>query len=904
MWKFGKRQPTEGEAKHRPVGRVSPGPKDKREWRLRSVVDHVTFSGSGNGSDDRMIAWHVLSPQQWTFRSQAEGTQLIEDKAQGLAELVGSTVYGRVTHRPYPVSHWARAAYVNAPAPQPGFGEMMDRDQVHMSHSAQWDKLVYFGVDLGSRGTALTVLSKLHRGVVDREMKALQQRLHKVAQIMAAPGLDADPATPAEMDWLLARSFALGCPVPVPDAAEELPAELTAEDLAVFANSAHWSAEPLAPTVQITSSAMGGEHVQRHVSVLSVARITDIDIPGEHEPWMAKADKLPFPVEWSFRVDVRTPEEVAKEMTGLSRRVDGQVDHWTLDHGKRAPKQLARQAHRIQTVEDEMRAGFTGLATRTRGWYRLAVSGATEQEALDRAEAVIELYRPQIRIVREVGQYAMAREFVPGEPLSNRAHARKYPVGKVAAALPAVSAEVGDKRGHHLGETTGMVARSVVFDPWYLTERMEGGGFIPVVGTLGSGKSVLIFSTAYKAALSGVRGVVMDPAGRVRNMLRLPELAPISTNVDLLGSMPGSLSPYAVVPEPSPELVRLDCEDPGDEEEFERRWRLAVSAAAATRRDLALSTLRWALPMELDRDPEVQKLLRKAVTTCSADQKRSLNEIVSWLRSKGGAGGQDLADELVAAQDRELGRLFFHETGGTRGFAFNTDARLTAFNLRGLSRPDAAADPEDWTPDERLSKPIIALASWAALNLIYRGDPHERKFFGLDEAHEVTEGSGTGRALVTKITTDSRKNNTVAMVGTQNASKILGQDNINNFVGAAFVGRTRDEAAQKDALALLGKPQGVGYEQILSRLSPKPRDGSSLPYREFIYSDGLGGPDGQGGMEKIRVSLQHHPELFAALNTTADSKKAARALRQDQAVQAHPDGDEDDGDASAFEVAS
>lgn len=899
-WKFGKHR-TESEPRQRPVGRVSPGPKDKREWRLRSVVDHVTFSGSGNGSDDRMIAWHVLAPQQWTFRSRAEGTQLIEDKAQALAELVGSTVYGRVTHRPYPVSHWARAAYENAPDPQEGFAAMMDRDQVHMSHGAQWDKLVYFGVDLGSRGTALRVLSKLHRGVVDREMAALQQRLHKVAQVMAAPGMDADPATPAEMDWLLARSFALGCPVPVPDAAEELPPVLTSEDLAVFARSAHWSAEPLAPTVQITSSALGGEHVTRHVSVLSVARITDIDIPNEHEPWMSKADKLPFPVEWSFRVDVRTPEQVSKEMTGLSRRVDGQVDHWSLDHGKRPPKQLARQASRIQTVEDEMRSGFTGLATRTRGWYRIAVSGVTEQEALDRAEAVVELYRPQIRVVREIGQYAMAREFVPGEPLSVRAHARKYPVGKVAASLPAVSAEVGDKRGHHLGETTGMVSRSVVFDPWYLTERMEAGGFIPVVGTLGSGKSVLIFSTAYKSALSGVRGVIMDPAGRVRKMLRLPELAPISTNVDLLGSMPGSLSPYAVVPEPSRVLVRMDCEDPGDEAEFERRWQLAVNAAAATRRDLALSTLRWALPMNMDRDPAVQKLLRKAVTTCPADQRRSLNEIVSWLQNRAGGDGQDIAEELLTAADREMGRLFFHEPGSTRGYVFDTDARLTAFNLRGMPRPDPETEPEDWSAEERLSKPIIGLASWAALNLIYRGDPNERKFFGLDEAHEVTEGSGAGRALVTKITTDSRKNNTVAMVGTQNASKILGQAGINNFVGAAFVGRTRDESAQRDALALLGKPQGVGYEQILARLSPKPRDGRDLGYREFIYSDGLGGSDGQGGMEKIRVTLKHHPELFAALNTTADSKKAAR---EQEPVGPPEVVDEDAQDAAEFEVVS
>lgn len=89
-----------------------------------------------------------------------------------------------------------------------------------------------------------------------------------------------------------------------------------------------------------------------------------------------------------------------------------------------------------------------------------------------------------------------------------------------------------------------------------------------------------------------------------------------------------------------------------------------------------------------------------------------------------------------------------------------------------------------------------------------------------------------------------------------------------------MVGRTGDKAAQEDALALLGKPTGVGYEELLGRLSPKPRDGAMLPYREFVYRDGLGGDDGRGGMEIVRVSLQHHPELFRALYSTADGRSA------------------------------
>lgn len=862
--------------RRRGVGRTAPiKRKGKRQWQLSSVVDHVTFAGSG--SDQRMTAWYVADSKTWTFLSQGEARQIIEDHAETLAELMGATVYIRVTHRPYPVGHWAAAAWRNAPAPQEGFEEMMTRDQLHMAGSAQWDKLVYYGVDLGTRGSALSLLAKVNTGVVDREMRALQERLALLGQIMSGAGVDADPASPEEMDWLLARSFALGCPVPVPHPDEQTSAVLDADDLAVFAASAEWSVEPLAPTVKITTSAVGGEQVTRHVCVLTVARATDIDIPGGHEPWMAKTDQLPFQVEWSARIDLRTPESVSKEMQSLSQRVDGQVSHWAVDHKKRPPKQLDRQAGRIEKIEDEMRAGFTGKATRTKGWYRIAVSGASEKEALDRAAQVIDLFRPQIRVIRELGQYHMAREFVPGEPLATNAHKRKWPVLKVAAGLPAVTAEVGDKRGFHIGETTGLTTRAVCMDPWFLTEVMEVGGLTPLVGGLGSGKSMLMFMLAYKSTLSGVRGVIMDPSGRVRRMLQLPELRGISNNVDLLGGLPGSLSPYAVVPDPNPDLIRLECENPGDEDEFTGRLVRAKAAAEAARRDLALDTLVYCLPFDMGENTAVRALLRKAVGENLADQRRSLNEVLSWLESKGGDDGHDLVVALQQARDRELGRLFFHEHGQDRGYHFDSDALLTAFNLKGLMQPDRedGRDQSQWTPEERLSRPIMSLASWASLQLIYRRDPNERKLFCLDEAHEITEGSSAGRTLVTKISTDSRKNNTAAFVATQNASKVLGKNSIANFAGAALVGRTGDERAQKDALQLLGKPEDVGYEQLLGRLSPKPRDGSRLPYREFVYRDGLGGDGGRGGMEIVRVTLQHHPALFDALYTTADGRSTA-----------------------------
>jgi AAA-like domain len=859
----------------RPSSAPDSGRTRPEAWQLKAVVNHVTFAG------DRMIAWYLADPQTWSFRSVAEGEALIRDQAAQLAELVGNTVHGRVTSRPYPVSHWARAAYANAPEPQEGFDEMMRRDQVHMSRHGQADKLVFYGVDLGSRSAAVKILTKVLSGAADRELQVLQERLDIVDTIMGAPGFEAVPALGKDIEWLLARSFALGCPVPVPGPDEGALDRLDSDDLVEFTSAVHWEAEPLAPTLQVTTS-VSGRQVTRHVCVLTLSRIGEIAIPEQHEPWMAKVDRLGFPVEWSFRVIPRSPEEVSKEMTKLSNRIDAQMTHWSEDHDKRPPKQLARQAARAADVEDEMRSEFTGLLTRTMGWYRIAVSG--QSEALDRAQRVVDLYKPQIKWVRQLGQYYLAREFVPGEPLATTAHARKFPVLKVAAGLPAITAEVGDRRGFHIGETAGLTSRAVCVDPWFLPEVMESSGLVPIIGTLGSGKSYLSGVIIAKAILAGVRGVAMDPAGRLQKLLQLPEIAAVARSVNVLGGHPGSLSPYGVVPTPNQDLVRLGCDDPTDEDEFEEKLRLAHAAAMASRRDLAISTLRWCLPISMSRNDEVQNRLRAAVMTAPAERTSQLNNVQAILTAGDGTD-QAIARELAAAGERELGRLFFstetqsrHDIERLRGDA---PVRFTFFNLKGLTTPDERVPMEDWRADELLAKPIMTLAAWSSLNEIYRSDPHERKLFSLDESKEVIEtAGGAGRALVYKLSSDSRKNNCVALVAAQNASTVLGTD-ITNFVGAAFVGRTQSESAQRDALKVLGKPEGVGYEEILANLSGRSRrEEERLGYREFIYRDGLGGESGRGGMEKIRVTVQHHPELAAALDTTADPTKRIRVLRE------------------------
>ncbi|MCL2092463.1 MAG: ATP-binding protein, partial [Micrococcales bacterium] len=562
-------------------------------------------------------------------------------------------------------------------------------------------------------------------------------------------------------------------------------------------------------------------------------------------------------------------DETGKQVGARADGPRAQPPHYPEAHDIAPPQQLERQADRASEVEDEMRSEFDGLSTRTKGHYRLAVSADTEEEALARARAVVELYKPEIKVVRELDQYRLAREFVPGEPVANTAHTRHLPVLKVAAGVPAVTAEVGDRRGALLGRVSGGT-QAVIWDPWFATEQLESSGLVPIVGGLGAGKSFLGGGIVYKTVLTGVPWTVMDPSGLLARLAVLPDLCTLTRVVTLLESAPGSLNPYAQVPEPTEDWAA----DAADSAQALARAR---TAAAAQRRDLAYDTLRWCLPYSTGAREDVQTALRDAIHAAPAAVWSSPLDVVTRLEH-GDELAAMVARRLREAAERELSRLFFPERAADLVDAATPDRRLVIYSLVGLPEVDERRPVEEWGTNELLTRPILALAAWATLRAALLRPRHERKGILLDEMHEITK-VGAGSALVQKISTDNRKRNIAALVLTQNASRVLGQD-IGNFVGSAFVGRTTDAAAQADACDLLGLPRDAGYEAAFGSLSSHVRrDTRKGRPREFVFRDGMGGDGGRGGMERITVDFSGHPDLVEALNTTADPARLRQAVR-------------------------
>ena len=103
------------------------------------------------------------------------------------------------------------------------------------------------------------------------------------------------------------------------------------------------------------------------------------------------------------------------------------------------------------------------------------------------------------------------------------------------------------------------------------------------------------------------------------------------------------------------------------------------------------------------------------------------------------------------------------------------------------------------------------------------------------------------------------------------AGDLLRVSGFASLVNAVFVGRTDDEEAQAEALRLLKVPTGVGYEQMLGTLSPRPRhdDRPDDTPRQFVFADG------HGGVEKIRIDLEgpHLEHVRDALDTNPDANR-------------------------------
>jgi AAA-like domain len=288
-----------------------------------------------------------------------------------------------------------------------------------------------------------------------------------------------------------------------------------------------------------------------------------------------------------------------------------------------------------------------------------------------------------------------------------------------------------------------------------------------------------------------------------------------------------------------------------------------------------LDVLTGLLPYDVARIPHTRIVLLRAVREVGGAADRHPGQVIDTLRRHARDGEEHagiVADFLDERRELPQAALLFPDTSRHDPWQADREYRLTVLTMQGMTLPRPGSPRDEWTDAESLAVELLNLASWLTQRTIYDANRNLRKGVALDETHFLSQVP-TGKVLIDRLARDSRKFNVRALFASQLAGDLLRVSGFASLVNAVFVGRTDDEEAQAEALRLLRVPTGVGYEQMLGTLSPRPRhdDRRDDTPRQFVFADG------HGGVEKIRIDLEapHLEHVREALDTNPDASRIA-----------------------------
>jgi hypothetical protein len=856
VWTEERTRDSEGERqKHSPLP-AQPPRQDRDpvvELALTEIAGHLTFT------PNTVTAWYYLPEVRWAFRPDPDREALIIAISEQYAGLAGFRLHLRRTTRPFAVDQWARALDHNTPRPlpdtpgAPGWADHLVGAQRHLLQTGHAEGHTFLGITFARRMLGESVAARLgglfRRSTSDGERRRWSRTVEQFDEVLGAFGMRGRRVTATELEWLFFRSVAL-CMSP-PSMLSGSPRDKWERgDLLALTEQIERYRSPYGATTRLVNRLTGEE---RHVAVLSVGRMEPLEIPERHEPWLHFHERLPWPMELSSRVDVLGPGDSFRNLEHRLRMIRSQQLDYA-EHGMDAPPELERLAQRALVLGDEMTTGLPVESSRVHGWHRLAVGGRTREECLERARRVMQFYQRELRVSVQhpKGQDALAREFIPGEPLAGTGYLRRMPVKLLAAALPQAASTVGDRRGDLIGRTAGTSRRPVFLDLHFPMEVRERSGLAVFVAEPGGGKSTLLGALGYLAARRGVQVTLLDPSGPLARLCQMPELMPYSRVLNLTGSEQGTLAPYALIP--TPLRSHFPPGPTGD-----REHGIATSNARAERRMLVQDICSMLIPPQVAKEASSATALRHAVRTVAAEESSTLDDVVTCLQGMSDPDAQELGNLLLDTAEMPLALLFF---GSPPAGTLGDQAALTVITMAGLRLPDLKVEREYWSAEEQLALPMLHTAHRLAVRRCYGGTMESRKLVGLDEAHFM-EGWRSGRSFLVRLARDSRKWNLAALVASQNPRDILGLD-VQNLVSTVFVGRIAEDAEiAAEALRLLRVPVGDGYEAVLASLSQvEPGSATRLGFREFVIRDV------DGRVQKVRVDVSWVPGLLAHLDTT------------------------------------
>ncbi len=289
-------------------------------------------------TDDGVWTWVRLPQTHYPFQSEAARLSMVRGPARALAALGDAHLDLRTLSREYPLSEWAQQRNTQAVDPAPQWftegpcsvcGQVVRADDDTHSHREPWtamshlvseqlrwsdlsmhEKVTFLGVrvaDLDAAKRPRRVpgdgrLPRLAWGVPERAVVRWRERADHVQRLLASSALGAEPATADDLTWMHRHA--------------ENP---SATVLPV--NGGGWAADQAIDLFDVKVEPVRGRRVVRlegprgtcYGAVLCAARFPDVMRFPEEEPWALAAEMCGFPVEWSWKLQLRPPRDATRD---------------------------------------------------------------------------------------------------------------------------------------------------------------------------------------------------------------------------------------------------------------------------------------------------------------------------------------------------------------------------------------------------------------------------------------------------------------------------------------------------------------------------------------------------------------------------------------------------------------
>lgn len=816
-----------------------------RRLATRYAHENLTVTSEGTW------AWFDLDDVNWEGATSADRDNTIADTVQRLVDVLGHRVV--LTHIPAP---WNADDYMSAvrrkyPRPLPDRPGTRTREDLISAAAAlpvalaSGDPVIVLGVRFTTRRVEEDMLPLLlgpdPAPAPLGNLNTIRQELRRVTSVVARDGLNGGPLSEAGLAWVMQSCLELGHdPEPISSVRHHGP--LPSGD------TVRHGMRPLASTVPVHVLRVDGVRT-RHVCVRRVGQVRarDTDTVPPLFGWLT-ARRVP----WTACFDVHSGESLVHAVKGRAK-VARDTERHDRAHGVDSDEATVRGITRSKEILAEVTEGDDATAGRVWGVILVATSGETPQAAIDAMNVLASDTARHQKATLESGwgMDADTYRFVPGEPFGpldgNTGSLRRWPLSMLAGLGPAVTGRAGDTSGLMLGAVAGS-ARPFIFDT-HAGPRSDRPGTIFIVGEQGAAKTATAALMLDWDVANGIQASAWDPAGRMRELTRLPHLRSDAVEFPLTtAGRPGLLMPHFLDLDP----VRRHYE-PGPDGDGE--WEDAMRGVRAIRMDRAIDATLMMLPDRMSTDPDVLATVEAAVGKVGGAYGVHSREIIDAVEVES-SFGRSIAERLRSRAMLSDGAMIFPDRDVDPSVLdrLGRDAALTVITTPGLSLPQSA-DPSRWTKAERRSLPILVLG-WqlAARNIWASTDP--TTFFA-DEMGVLMGGFSSVRSSVLRMAYDSRKVDAAAVFAAQTPHPILEIDpDVDNLVGAAFLGRCHRRTAER-ALPLLGLEPGNGWEDRAPRLDTG----------EFIVSgfDRVPAPRPR----QVRVDRAWwHPDLIAATDTT------------------------------------